>query len=166
MQLSHENPSALGPWHLQGIFTCARPECTIHTTCTFLLTRPFIHIRVSTHASLGAHLCGPLSRPDHRADLLHKCRCPMPDGDVRCLVQYNNIAINWRIFCEFPTPILSLFIEISVVKILKSNFKCSIQHKFDKLRKFSYKILLCIFGFLHLILEPFFRIPFVCYHFL
>ena len=27
------NPSAHGPWRLQGILTCARPERAIHTTC-------------------------------------------------------------------------------------------------------------------------------------
>jgi len=34
------------------------------------------YIRVSTHASLGANLHGPLLRPDHWVDLLHRCRCP------------------------------------------------------------------------------------------
>jgi len=70
MQLIPQNPSALGLRRLQGIFTCARLECTIHTTCSFSLIRPYIYMDFNTHIP-GGHLRGPLTRPDYWADLLH-----------------------------------------------------------------------------------------------
>jgi len=68
--LSPKNPSALGPRRLYGIFTCTRPECTIHTTFTFSLIKPYIYMDFNTRIP-RIHLRDPLTRPDHRTDLLH-----------------------------------------------------------------------------------------------
>jgi len=87
-----QNPNALGLRHLWKILTCARPECSIHTTCTFFAD-PAIYIYIYIYMNLntcihGAHLRGPLTRPDHRAYLLDQ------SVDVRSPERWSNTIYN------------------------------------------------------------------------